>query len=157
MKQAIPDRAKMAGMANRLKVTARSIKVLRDAGLSGGPLDGIRSAMLVRKYGGFAGVVAAAAAKNASAIAITDEFGDLTFADLNGRVNALARAWTKQGIGVGDVIAMLCRDHRGLITVLAAANKIGAQLLLMNTGFAKPQLADVARREKVTVLVYDEE
>ena len=69
----------------------------------------------------------------------------------------MARAWTKQGIGHGDVIAVLCRDHRGLITVLAAAGKVGAQLLLMNTGFAKPQLAEVARREHVTVLVYDEE
>ena len=69
----------------------------------------------------------------------------------------MTRAWSAQGIGPGDVIAMLCRDHRGLVTVLAAANKVGAQLLLMNTGFAKPQLADVATREKVSVLVYDEE
>lgn len=141
----------------RLRVTARSIKVLHEAGLSGGLVDGIRSATLVRKYGGFAGVIEAAAVKNTDAIAISDEFGDVTFAELNGRVNALARAWTAQRIGPGDVIAMLCRDHRGLITVLAAANKIGAQLLLMNTGFAKPQLADVARRERVSVLVYDEE
>ncbi len=54
-------------------------------------------------------------------------------------------------------IAALCRDHRGLVTILAAAGKVGAQLLLMNTGFAKPQLADVATREKVNVLIYDEE
>ncbi|MGH8965686.1 MAG: AMP-binding protein, partial [Actinomycetes bacterium] len=51
----------------------------------------------------------------------------------------------------------LCRDHRGLVTILAAAGKVGAQLLLMNTGFAKPQLADVAAREKVNVLIYDDE
>jgi fatty-acyl-CoA synthase len=142
---------------NRLKETVRSLKVLREAGLSGGLMDGIRSARFVRQYGGFAGVIESAAVKNTDSIAITDEAGDVTFAELNGRVNALARAWTNEGIGVGDVIAMLCRDHRDLITVLAAAGKVGAQLLLMNTGFAKPQLADVARREHVTVLVYDEE
>ncbi len=141
----------------RLRVTARSIKVLREAGLSGGLVDGIRSATLVRKFGGFAGVIEAAAVKNTDAVAISDEFGDVTFAELNGRVNALARAWTARRIGPGDVIAMMCRDHRGLITVLAAANKIGARLLLLNTGFAKPQLADVARRERVSVLVYDDE
>lgn len=140
-----------------LKVTARSLQVLRDAGLSGGFADGMRTAKLVRSYGGFAGVIEAAAARDANAIAITDERGDLTFAEVNGRVNALTRAWSARGIGPGDVIAMLCRDHRGLVTVLAAANKVGAQLLLMNTGFAKPQLADVAAREKVSVLVHDEE
>ena len=140
-----------------LKVTARSLQVLREAGLNGGFADGMRTAKLVRSSGGFAGVIEAAAARDANAIAITDERGDLPFAEVNGRVNALTRAWSARGIGPGDVIAMLCRDHRGLVTVLAAANKVGAQLLLMNTGFAKPQLADVAKREKVSVLVYDQE
>ena len=157
VKRTIARSARVADTVDRVKVTAHSIKVLREAGLSGGPVDGIRSAKLVRKYGGFAGVLEAAAVKNTDAIAITDEAGDLTFAELNDRVNALARAWTKQGIGVGDVIAVVCRDHRGLIIVVAAAGKVGAQLLLMNTGFAKPQFAEVARREHVTVLVYDEE
>ncbi|MCV7385506.1 AMP-binding protein [Mycolicibacter longobardus] len=152
-----PLRTKVADVADRLKVTARSLKVLREAGLSGGLVEGIRSAKNVRSYGGFAGVIESAAVKNTDAIAITDELGDLTFTELNGQVNALARAWAQLGLGDGDVIAVLCRDHRGLIIVLAAANKIGAQVLLMNTGFAKPQLADVAQREHVSVLVYDEE
>ncbi|MEZ0363074.1 AMP-binding protein [Mycobacterium sp. pUA109] len=140
-----------------LTVTARSLRVLRTAGLSQGVRDGIRSATLTRRYGAFAGIIEAAAARTPDAVAVTDDFGDLTFAGLNDRVNALARAWTARGIGATDVIAVLCRDHRGLITVLAAAGKVGAQLLLMNTGFAAPQLAEVAAREHVTVLVYDDE
>lgn len=157
MKPVIPSGTRLADTLDRLKVAARSIKVLREAGLMGGVVDGIRSARLVRQYGPIPGLVEAAAATNTTAIAVTDEFGDLTFAELNGRVNALARAWTRERIGVGDVVAVLCRDHRGLLTVIAAAGKVGAQLLLMNTGFAKPQLTDVARRENVTVLVHDEE
>jgi fatty-acyl-CoA synthase len=140
-----------------MRVIARSIAVLRESGLSGGAADGIRQAKLVRQFGGFAAVIESAAARNPDAIAITDEIGDITFAQLNRRVNALTRAWNARGIGQGSVIAALCRDHRGLLTVLAATGKVGAQLLLMNTGFAKPQLADVAAREKVNVLVYDEE
>ncbi|OMB78753.1 acyl-CoA synthetase [Mycolicibacterium conceptionense] len=136
---------------------ARSIAVLRESGLSGGAADGIRQAKLVRQFGGFAAVIESAAGRDPNAIAVTDEWGDVTFAQLNDRVNALARAWNSRGIGAGSVIAALCRDHRGLVTILAAAGKVGAQLLLMNTGFAKPQLADVATREKVNVLVYDEE
>ncbi|WP_231740361.1 MULTISPECIES: AMP-binding protein [unclassified Mycobacterium] len=162
MRRYIPDQlflggARLAATADRLKVTARSLKVLREAGLSGGLADGVRSAKMVKTYGPFAGIIETAALRDADAVAITDEMGDLTFAELNARVNALARGWTEAGFGRGDVVAVLCRDHRGLITVLAAAGKIGAQTLLMNTGFAKPQLADVAHREKVSVLVYDEE
>ncbi|KHO22298.1 acyl-CoA synthetase [Mycolicibacterium setense] len=140
-----------------MRVIARSIAVLRESGLSGGAADGIRQAKLVRQFGGFAAVIESAATRDPNAIAITDEWGDVTFAQLNDRVNALARAWNTRGIGAGSVIAALCRDHRGLVTILAAAGKVGAQLLLMNTGFAKPQLADVAAREKVSVLIHDEE
>ncbi len=157
MKRATPRRASLAARVNRLRVIARSIAVLRESGLSGGAADGIRQAKLVRRFGGFAAVIESAAARDPNAIAITDEWGDVSYAQLNDRVNALARAWNSRGIGAGSVIAALCRDHRGLVTILAATGKVGAQLLLMNTGFAKPQLADVAAREKVDVLVYDEE
>ncbi|WP_085141338.1 AMP-binding protein [Mycolicibacterium conceptionense] len=157
MKRAIPRPAGLVARANRFRVIARSVAVLRESGLSGGAADGIRQAKLVRQFGGFAAVIESAAGRDPNAIAVTDEWGDVTFAQLNDRVNALARAWNSRGIGAGSVIAALCRDHRGLVTILAAAGKVGAQLLLMNTGFAKPQLADVATREKVNVLVYDEE
>jgi fatty-acyl-CoA synthase len=140
-----------------IAVTAHSLRVLRESGLSGSPLDGIRSARFVKKYGPFAAVIESAARRGGSAVAISDDAGDVTFADLNSRVNALTRAWSRLGIGPGTVVAALCRDHRNLITVVAAAGKVGAQLVLMNTGFAKPQLADVARREGVSVLVHDHE
>src|SRR6185312_1526759 len=38
-----------------------------------------------------------------------------------------------------------------------AAGKLGAKLLLMNTGFAKPQFAEVVKREGADTLVYDVE
>jgi fatty-acyl-CoA synthase len=40
---------------------------------------------------------------------------------------------------------------------MIASGKLGARLLLLNTGFAKPQLVDVANREGVSAFVYDEE
>lgn len=140
-----------------MAVTMRSLRVLRASGLSGGAKDGVRSFVAAQKYGPFAGLVESAARRCGSAVAITDYAGDVTFDDLNRRVNALSRAWSQRGIGPGTVVAALCRDHRGIVTVIAAANKVGAQLLLMNTGFAKPQLAEVVRREGVSVLVHDHE
>jgi fatty-acyl-CoA synthase len=40
---------------------------------------------------------------------------------------------------------------------MVAAGKLGARILLMNTGFAQRQLVDVARREKISAVVYDSE
>jgi fatty-acyl-CoA synthase len=67
----------------------------------------------------------------------------------------VARSWADRGLDDKSVIAVLCRDHRGLVESMFAAGKLGAKLLLMNTGFAKPQFAAVAEREGVDILVYD--
>ncbi len=40
---------------------------------------------------------------------------------------------------------------------LAAATRVGADALLLNTGFSGPQLREVLEREQATVVVYDEE
>jgi fatty-acyl-CoA synthase len=111
----------------------------------------------VRHWGMTAGPLRLAAHRDPDMLGIVDELGELTFAELERRSNALARAWRVRGLGEDSVIALLCRDHRGLVDAMFAAGKIGAKALLMNTGFAKPQFAAVAEREGVDALVYDTE
>jgi fatty-acyl-CoA synthase len=89
--------------------------------------------------------------------AIVDELGTLTFAEVNTRTNALANAWLDAGLGEGDGIAILCRNHRGFIEATVAASKIGAHALYLNTAFAGPQLTEVVKREKPAAVVYDQE
>ena len=69
----------------------------------------------------------------------------------------MARGLNRLGVGEGSVVGLLCRDHRGLIIAMAACGKLGARLVLMNTGFAKPQFADVCRRENVKAVLHDNE
>ncbi|GAS88006.1 acyl-CoA synthetase [Mycolicibacterium brisbanense] len=137
----------------------KSIRVLLRSGLMqpGRPDHAVRSLVNFRRYGPFAGVVHHGAARYGDSTAILDEQGGLSFRALDEQSNALARGLNDMGIGAGDVIAALCRDHRGLVLTVVAANKIGARLVLMNTGFAKPQFADVAAREGVSVVVTDSE
>jgi fatty-acyl-CoA synthase len=116
-----------------------------------------RSVRDIRAYGGLTAAVLQGVRRNGPASAIIDEIGPLTFQELDEQSNALARGFLASGIHEGDVMALLARDHRGLVLSMLAAGKIGARLLLMNTGFAKPQFADVARREKATVLLHDSE
>ena len=52
---------------------------------------------------------------------------------------------------------MMARNHRGFVESLIAANRIGADVLLLNTSFAGPALAEVISREGVDAVVYDEE
>ncbi|WP_328618021.1 acyl-CoA synthetase [Amycolatopsis sp. NBC_00355] len=146
-------------VADKVAETARSVDVMRRAGLVPFPRvdEGLRSLVAIRKYGPFAGANHISARRDPTAVGIVDEVGPLTYKQLDDQSNALARAWSERGIKPGQVVAALCRDHRGLVLTMAAAGKLGVRLLLMNTGFAKPQLADVAKREKVTALVYDQE
>jgi fatty-acyl-CoA synthase len=100
---------------------------------------------------------AAGAVRFPFAIAVIDELGALTFADVHRRTNSLADGLAGAGVDERTVAAVLCRNHRGFIEATVALGKLGAQLVYLNTGFAGPQLADVVVREGVTLLVYDEE
>ncbi len=103
--------------------------------------------------GGFA----ASAALHPQDIAVIDERGSLTFAELDAESNALANGLAASGIREGDHVGLLCRNHRGFVTTLVALSKLGADVLLLNTGFAAPQLVEVLRREHAVAVVHDEE
>ncbi|WP_454789634.1 acyl-CoA synthetase [Mycolicibacterium lutetiense] len=121
------------------------------------PLEAVRASHALRKYGSFGGLITHTASRYGDATALVDEAGTLSFRDLERRSNALARGLSRKGIGAGSVIGVLERNHRGLMLALAAAGKVGAKVVLLNTGFAAPQLADVCARENVSAVVADEE
>lgn len=89
--------------------------------------------------------------------AIVDELGSLTFGEVHRRTNALADGLARAGVGEGDAVAIMCRDHRWFVESLVALAKLGATALLYNTQFAGPQLAEVTEREDPVAIVYDEE
>ena len=96
---------------------------------------------------------------------LIDELGTLTWRQLDERCDALAAALQsspasgrcpKPG-GAVQTIGIMCRNHRGFIEALVAANRIGADVLLLNTSFAGPALVEVVEREGVDTVIYDEE
>ena len=89
--------------------------------------------------------------------AIHDDRGTITFGELQSQTNALAHGLRELGVREGDSIAIFCRDHRGFVEASVAASKLGATLLLLNTSFAGPQIAEVCANEDPRVLIYDEE
>jgi fatty-acyl-CoA synthase len=145
--------------ATQVPTMARGLYVIRRSGLVplGRPDRALRALLTLRRLGPIAGAAHVAARRDQQAVGLVDELGPLTYHQLDTRSNALARAFADKGLTADSVIALLARDHRGAVDTMIAAGKLGARLLLMNTGFAKPQLVDVARREKVSAVVYDEE
>jgi acyl-CoA synthetase (AMP-forming)/AMP-acid ligase II len=89
--------------------------------------------------------------------ALIDELGTLTFRELDQRGDALASALRALPGGTPEVVAIMCRNHRGFVEALVAANRIGADVLLLNTSFAGPALAEVVNREGADTVIYDEE
>jgi acyl-CoA synthetase (AMP-forming)/AMP-acid ligase II len=90
-------------------------------------------------------------------VAIVDELGTLTFKQVHERTNALAHSLRQDGVGAGDGVAIMCRNHRGFVETVVACSKLGANALFLNTAFSKPQLTDVLEREEPSALVYDAE
>ncbi|SDE31603.1 fatty-acyl-CoA synthase [Nocardioides lianchengensis] len=145
------DRAREAGIGARVLLGSGIVRPYSPAVLA-------RLLGTVRAWGtGPAGGFASLALREPVRVGILDERGSLTYGELHRRSNALARALHTRGVGEGDGIALMCRNHRGFVEATVAAAKLGADVLYLNTAFAGPQLVDVLEREQPTVVVHDEE
>jgi acyl-CoA synthetase (AMP-forming)/AMP-acid ligase II len=139
---------------------AFEIRVLREAGVLGlhRPDKSVKVVSAFVRWGASPALgITTAAIHYPDETALIDERGSLTFGQLHRRSNALARAFEQMGIGYGDGVGIMCRNHRGFIEATLAAAKLGASALYLNTMFAAPQLLEVTRREQPKALVYDEE
>jgi acyl-CoA synthetase (AMP-forming)/AMP-acid ligase II len=101
--------------------------------------------------------IASSAILRGDQVGVIDERGSVTFAELESHSNALARALRSEGVGTGDSVAIMCRNHRGFVEALFACAKLGATVLLLNTDFAGPQLEGVVEREEPKAVIYDAE
>src|SRR5689334_330574 len=138
----------LAGIRQKLQQVSeagRAAKRLVDTGI----IDlkdlgsGIQTAKLAPLFGPQATMAIQGGRKYANLPAIVDERGTLTYKEVDDQSWALAHGLQKLGVSAGAVVGVLCRDHRGLVITMAACGKLGARMVLMNTGFAKPQFAEV--------------
>ncbi|ORB28303.1 acyl-CoA ligase FadD12 [Mycolicibacterium parafortuitum] len=119
----------------------------------------LRMGLAVRRAGVNATIGFATAAQRCpDAPGVIDELGTLTWRELDDRCDALGVALQKDAEDSGlSTIAVMCRNHRGFIEALVAANRIGADVLLLNTSFAGPAMKEVIEREGADVVIYDQE
>jgi fatty-acyl-CoA synthase len=140
--------------------TATAARVLAFSGLISPvrPDRLLSMGMALRRWGmSPATALAAAAARDPERVAVVDDAGAVSYADLDRRSNGAARGLLELGVREGDAVALLARNSRQFVVALAAASKIGADLIYLNTGFGAREVADVVRGEQVRAVVADEE
>ncbi|OBB89522.1 acyl-CoA synthetase [Mycobacterium sp. 852002-30065_SCH5024008] len=147
-------------MASPINQALGLITTLRRAGMIAPmrPDRYLKIAAAMRREGmgmtvGFAG----AAQRCPDRPGLVDELGTLTWRQLDERINALGAALQDLPPGQPKVVGIMCRNHRGFVEAVVAANRIGADVVLLNTSFAGPALAEVVNREGVDAVIYDEE
>jgi acyl-CoA synthetase (AMP-forming)/AMP-acid ligase II len=152
--------ANLAGVRNSIADSIFEARVLREAGILAPmrPDKALRIGATFLRWGASPATgIATAAIHHPHEIAIVDERGSLSFERLHRRSNALAASFAAMGVGFGDGIGIMCRNHRGFVETTLAAAKLGASALYLNTMFAAPQLTEVTHREGPKVLVFDDE
>jgi len=148
---------KVAAQARSKAIAAR---VLTQAGVIQpfGPVTLVGLVKALRSWGmGLAGGFTAVAIRFPERTGLIDELGDLTFREIDERSNALADELARLGVSEGDGVALLARNHRGFVDAALAIAKLGADVLLLNTAFAAPQLGEVCEREGAKFIIHDEE
>lgn len=113
------------------------------------------AAAMQRENMGITSGFASAAQRCPDRPGLVDELGSLTWREIDERADALAAGL--QAEADPKVIGIMARNHRGFVESLIAANRISADVLLLNTSFAGPALAEVVEREHVDAIIYDEE
>jgi acyl-CoA synthetase (AMP-forming)/AMP-acid ligase II len=142
------------------RTAGTSIKVLGGAGVIRpySPATLVKLLRTLRAWGtGPAGGFTSLALRVPDQVGLVDELGELTFGELHARSNSLAHALRGLGVGEGDAVALMARNHRGFVDASIAVAKLGADIIYLNTAFAGPQLVEVLERDQPSVLVYDEE
>lgn len=145
-------------LGRRAALVVRAGRMFVRSGMArpGPPLRVLRQLDALRRWGTLlGGTLVSTAARDPGRIAIIDDEGELTYGEVDARTDRLAAALGR--FGAAPRVAVLCRNHRGMVETLVAASKRGSDLVLLNTGMSTGQLVDVVREHEVGVVVADAE
>ncbi|WP_083211139.1 acyl-CoA ligase FadD12 [Mycolicibacterium porcinum] len=150
----------LTGPLDRVTDTAGLVATMRRAGIITAmrPDKYLRiAAAMARENMSVTSGFAASAQRCPNRPGLVDELGTLTWQQVDQQADALAAGLQALPSGEPKVLGIMARNHRGFVLSLIAANRIGADVLLLNTSFAAPALAEVVDRESVDAVIYDEE
>ncbi len=118
------------------------------------PARGAAWILAISRWGPtLASLVATTALTAPRRAAVIDDAGYLDYRTLDRTSTAMAGGLRALGLGRGTNVGVLHTNGRGFVEVVVAAAKADLVPVLLSTGFAAPQLAEVLRREQIGAVV----
>jgi fatty-acyl-CoA synthase len=111
----------------------------------------------IRRWGEFGMIPALNARRTPNRTAIIDDFGEITFKELDEAAHEVANGLLEKGVKGGDGVAILARNHRWFLIAVYGAARAGARIILLNSEFSGPQIKEVSEREGAKLIIYDDE
>ena len=122
------------------------------------PDRGIRQLNSLAKWGfTLAGGLGAAAARSPDHIASVDRYGTSTYGDMAERTTRLASGLAAVGFTKDSKFAVLARNHTAMVETMVAASKLGADLVLLNTGLAARAIDEIISHNTVDAIFLDDD
>ena len=100
-------------------------------------------------------VVAHIATRYPERMAVASPYGTRTFAELNARVNRLARLLRSHGLGAGDAIAVVLKNRPAFIETYLAALRAGLRFTPVNFHLTAAEAGYVIHDCEARAVVYD--
>ena len=100
-------------------------------------------------------VIAYVAARMPDKLAVASPFGQRTFAQLNSRVNQLARLMRQHGIGEGDSMALVSKNRPAFVEAYLAALRTGVRFTPVNFHLTAEEVGYVIDDCEASVVIYD--
>ena len=90
-------------------------------------------------------------------LSLIDARGEICAEELDDATRRLAGGLRGLGVGEGDLVGMLCRDHRIFVQVRTATSLLGATICYLSPAWTERQLRAACRASCMRTLVADEE
>jgi acyl-CoA synthetase (AMP-forming)/AMP-acid ligase II len=105
-----------------------------------------------RRYGLTYGALAQlAAARAPHGVALVDDSGPMSNAELDREADKLAGSLPRDAMRIG----LLCRNSRAFVVALIAVSRLGADVVLLNSDLAAPEVDEVVATERVDLVLVD--
>ncbi|WNG92884.1 AMP-binding protein [Mycobacterium sp. ITM-2016-00318] len=122
------------------------------------PDRGIRQLNSLAKWGfTLAGGLGAAAARSPGNTASIDRYRTLTYGDMAERTGHLTAGLVAGGYTRDSKFAVLARNHSAMVEAMVAASKLGAELVLLNTGLAARAIEEIVEQNAVDAIFVDDD
>jgi acyl-CoA synthetase (AMP-forming)/AMP-acid ligase II len=141
-------------------VAATTARALVSSGLLSPPAP-VAALRLIREvYRGGTNLytlLAVAAARWPDRTAVIDDDGAISYRELQSQTESLARELSRDGVGTGRAVGIMCRNGRNFAAAAFATALVGADVVLVNTEFRANSLAGALSTHQITTMFCDNE